>query len=176
MPRSAAASIMLIVAWPRSNWTERRCQSSSRTGATRATVAAEIAAWWAPPQALRGDGGGPGAAEGVEDHLARQGEQLDEDRRQVDREPAGMPRWVGGELGLVEQQRRGPDQVGPRLHPAPPVPRWLGHALIVVGERPAPCPVCGVPTRGRQALLREELPLLRLGELEAVLDGVLEVA
>ena len=45
MPRSAAASMMLIVAWPRSNWIRSRIRASSDLGATSAIVAAEPATW-----------------------------------------------------------------------------------------------------------------------------------
>src|SRR5262249_34432214 len=43
MPRSAAASIMIAVAWPRSYISKSRCRSSSGSVATRAIVAAEEA-------------------------------------------------------------------------------------------------------------------------------------
>src|SRR6266542_3880586 len=45
MPRSAAASMTLIVAWPRSNWIRSRIWGSSELGATSAIVAAEPATW-----------------------------------------------------------------------------------------------------------------------------------
>src|SRR5215207_3456589 len=43
MPRSAAASMMLIVAWPRSYWTRSRERASWALGAMSAIVAADLA-------------------------------------------------------------------------------------------------------------------------------------
>ena len=45
---------------------------------------------------------------------------------------------------------------------------------VVVRQPPAPGQVPPVPAGRREALLREELPVRRLGELEAVLHRVLE--
>src|SRR5712691_1590052 len=47
MPRSAAAIAMLIVAWPRSYSIEARSPGSSVSGASSATVAADVATCWA---------------------------------------------------------------------------------------------------------------------------------
>jgi hypothetical protein len=43
MPRSAAASVMLIVAWPKSYWIRSRERASPGFGAMSAIVAAEPA-------------------------------------------------------------------------------------------------------------------------------------
>src|SRR5215831_14748191 len=48
MPRSAAASIMYAVAWPKSYSMRSRCRSSSGCLATRAIVAADWAMWLPP--------------------------------------------------------------------------------------------------------------------------------
>ena len=50
IPRSAAASIIAIVAWPRSSWARRKALSAA--GPTTTIVAAECATWPAPRQTV----------------------------------------------------------------------------------------------------------------------------
>ncbi|HEU4544411.1 MAG TPA: hypothetical protein VFR23_24990 [Jiangellaceae bacterium] len=54
MPRSAAASMPLIVAWSRSNWIRLRTWSSLDVAATSAIAAAEPAMAWRDRRLLGG--------------------------------------------------------------------------------------------------------------------------
>src|SRR5690606_12311782 len=78
-------------------------------------------------------------------------------------------------LRLHVEERGRADHIGSRLDALSTLAGGFVDSLVVVVEFLATLQVLPIPSSRSQTLFGEELPLVRFRELEAVLDGVLEM-